>query len=119
MAGTDKKPTWFAVHDAKTGELRSIGTVVADAKHLAANGLEARALGEDAPDQQTHRWNKDKKAFVERVKVDRLNDLMANTAFAKAHDALSATQQSALKDALIAFLGPLRYRQEDEPTTLG
>jgi hypothetical protein len=119
MAGTDRKPTWFAVHDAKTGELRSIGTVVADAKHLAAQGLTATALGETAPDQQTHRWDKDKKAFVERVKVDRLNDLLADAKFATAHDSLSATQQAALKDALIAFLGPLRYRQDDDPTTLG
>lgn len=115
-------PKWFAVHDRATGELRSLGTVVADPAHLAAQGLEARELGETAPDQHTHRWDSATRAFVLRVVKDRLDDIVTDAqfdAFKAVWATMTPAQKTAVRQLLIALLGPLRYRQDDEPIALG
>jgi hypothetical protein len=54
--------TWYAVYHGTTGELRSIGTVLASPAELAAAGLTAMQLA-DQPAQNS-RWDTATRAFV-------------------------------------------------------
>ena len=112
---------WYGVHKAD-GELVSIGSVVAPDNVLAAKGLFKVPLGEVAPDQRTHRWDAGTRQFVLRVVKDRLDDLVTADQFAELRtvwQGMSAAQKLAVRNALITLLGPARYRQDDEPVTLG
>jgi hypothetical protein len=115
-------PKWFAVHDRITGELRSLGTVVAHLDHLEALGLMATELGTEAPDQHVNRWDPAARAFVARVVKDRLDDVLTDAqfeAFKPVWASMTKAQQTAVKQLLGTLLGPMRYRQDDEPITLG
>jgi hypothetical protein len=44
---------WYAIYDEKTGELVSTGTVVADDKHLKANGLVKKKIAKQPDEDHT------------------------------------------------------------------
>jgi hypothetical protein len=56
---------WYAVYDEKSGELVSTGTVVADDKHLKANGLKKKKIAKQ-PDEE-HVWDANEQKLVERA----------------------------------------------------
>lgn len=53
---------WYAIYDEKTGELVSTGTVVADDKHLKANGLKKKKIDKQ-PDEK-HVWHPGEQKLV-------------------------------------------------------
>lgn len=48
---------WFAVFNTTTGELVSVGTVVASSADLTARGLSSSFIGTSQPDFNSVRWN--------------------------------------------------------------
>lgn len=54
--------SWFAVFDAVSGRLESVGTVVADAAVLSQRGLTAVEIGFD-PRAPTKQWNETARDF--------------------------------------------------------
>jgi len=111
---------WYAVHDAVSGRLISVGQVVADPMPLDRVAL----LLLDRP-ADTQVWDEALRQFVARpakVPVDRLQDLVTNPDYAEfktAYDALSAANRQRLIDALTRLLGHERYRAVGEPVELG
>lgn len=118
---------WFAVVRRDTGQAESFGTRVADGAVLNQKGLDVVDLGDHedpGPDQQTQRWDPATRRFVARVVKDRLEDLQTSdhpdaVAFRQAWASLGAGQRTGLRTGLLWLLGPFRYRQDDEPITLG
>jgi hypothetical protein len=118
---------WSAVVKRETGEPVSFCTAGKEAPKavLEAKGLEVVDLGEQpegGPDQRTHRWDPAARRFIARVLKDRLEDILTDEQFSELKavwQSLSAAQKLAIRNALAKLLGPLRYRQDDEPIALG
>lgn len=103
--------TWFAVYDSTTGDLKSVGTVIAPQAALDAQNLTAVQLA-GKPDDATM-WDKTSKAFVARpakVLVDRLQDFLDDTNFLAVWNGLSAGQKNAVRTTMIRILGKRRFR---------
>jgi hypothetical protein len=91
---------WYAVHEVATGRLVSVGTVVADAETLAADGLAAVAIAE--PPSETVQWDAQRLALVPRAPAPPPDPLevkldQAAAAYKEALRAQVATDATAVK----------------------
>lgn len=113
---------WKLLIDRDSGELVSVGTVVADD---AADRFDVVDAGEDRPDQSDVQWDRGQRAFVPRparVLIDRLDDiegwLLADADWKAVWDSLSVTRKTqvraGLRRVLMRLLAERRYRDNDE-----
>ena len=111
---------WYAIHNAQTGQLFSIATVIADVLPAGHTAM----LLPVAPLANGLLWNATTRTFVgmqPEVLVDRLQDILTNPAysdFVTAWNALNAAQKTALRNALLRLLGNLRFRGQLDPIEL-
>lgn len=107
---------WFVVHRTETGQIVSSGDVVASP---LPEGLTSVDVGARPADSKM--WDPASRAFVDRpakVLVDRIQELRDDPALSAVWTRLTANQQTALRNRLIAMLGPNRYRNQSERTDL-
>jgi hypothetical protein len=111
---------WYAVHHILTGQLMSVGQVIADPMPTDRIAL---LLADRPADSQV--WDATLRQFVARpfkVLVDRLQDLITNpnySEFQTAYNALSAPNRQRLANALARLLSRERFRAVGEPVELG
>lgn len=109
--------TWFAVIESATGNLVSVGTVLADP---LPTGLEAISLGDTKWNSITHTWDPATRTVVAKPAplpdVDRVEEFIARVPVLATR--LNVTQMEAFRTALRQLLGPLRFRDASEPTDL-
>lgn len=68
-------------------------------------------------DYRVRRWDRQARAIVRKVTVDRLQDLLTDDRFAEFRAlfaALTPAQKQIVRDALILLLGPRRFRIDGE-----
>jgi len=107
---------WFALYNTASGQILSVGTVIADP--LPAGVTLLQLAGQPSDNEM---WDQVNKTFVVRpakVLVDRLDDLLADTDFASVWNNLSAARKTALRTALIKLLGSQRFRAQSEQAGL-
>lgn len=119
--------SWYGLVDKTTGELQSVGTVIATD---AAERFTVVDLGATQPDFGAFVWDKTTSAMKQRpapVFVDRIDDieawLMADPDFMAAWNALSAAQKTQIRKGirfvLARFIGPsFRQRLSDHVAEL-
>ena len=101
--------TWYAVCRTATGELVSVGTVLATP---LPSGLTALPLVIE-PDNTALTWNAATRLFVARpvtVTIDRVQDLTVDPTLGAVWTRLTSTQALALRDRIASLLGPHRFR---------
>lgn len=104
---------WFALYKTATGDLLSVGSVIAD---TLPDGVTLLQLAGQPRDNEM--WDAASRAFVVRpakVLIDRLDDLLADSDFSTVWNTLSAARRTALRQALIKLLGAQRFRALSEP----
>lgn len=113
---------WQGLVDKQTGELRSVGTVLADD---AASRFDVVDLGDAPPDFAVVDWDAPTRTLKPRpapVLLDRLDDievwLQVNTDFQAVWGTLSAARKTQIRTGiravLVRALGARRFRQTDE-----
>ena len=118
---------WQALVDWATGDLVSVGTVLAPD---AAERFQVILLGDERPDREAVVWDRAERSFVARpapVLLDRLDDvearLQADPDFRAVWDGLSAARKtqvrSGIRAVLTALLGARRFRREGDPVEVG
>ncbi len=108
---------WSALYDTGSGQLLSVGQILADPlpPHTAALPLAG-------PPSAAEMWDPVARAFVARpakVVIDRLQDLVDDADFQQVWGSLNATQRAKIRTAVIRLLGRFRYRAVSEPMELG
>lgn len=110
---------WYAVTEKSTGNLVSLGSVVAPS---LPGHLEAKEIGESPPDLSAQQWDPITKVLIPRppvVMVDRvLTDLALDVRLSAVWTRLTAAQKTSLNNVLIEMLGPYRNRRIIEPFAL-
>ena len=113
--------TWFAVYEAATGRLRSVGTVITDP---LAPGLAKLDLGLVRP-PDSEMWDEATLSYVPRpakVLVDRFDvDLLTHNrykGFVEVYNSLSSPDKAKIRNAIRDLLGPRTHRDSDEPLSL-
>jgi hypothetical protein len=113
--------TWHAIYETVSGQLVSVGQVVAEP---LPDGLTDLVLTDQPPDTQM--WDPVTHTYIARpvkVRVDRLDDLQSHPSFADfltAYQSLSVANRTRLRNALILLLGRYRFRNQSEsPESLG
>lgn len=117
---------WKLLIDRATGELVSVGTVIAED---AADRFDVIDAGEERPDQGEALWDRQSRSFVPRparVLIDRLDDiearLQADPDWLTVWNSLSAARKTqirtGLRRILVALLADRRYRDADEAEAL-
>lgn len=110
-----------AFYDLATGRLLSVGSVWPAELPVGM----AYAEYPTPPDLDNTAWDEalqDFKARPAKVLVDRLEDLINDPKYADFQTAwnnLSPTRKTALRSAIILFLGRFRYRTPSQDTSLG
>jgi hypothetical protein len=113
----DGQYVWFAVYVTTTGELYSVGSVVADPLPGIYTALEL----ERQPDLAVVMWDTTTRTFVPRPPdppVDRVADLLADGTLTSAWASLSGPDSTAMQTRIGTMLGPYRYRSSIEPIDL-
>lgn len=114
--------TWQALIDKASGDLVSVGTVLAAD---AAERFDVLDLGDERPDGEAAIWDRDSRSFVARpapVLLDRLDDvearLQSDPDFRAVWDNLSAARRTqvraGIRAVLAVLLGARRFRREGE-----
>jgi hypothetical protein len=117
---------WTGLIDRGTGDLASVGTVLAPD---AAERFDLIDFGADPPDWGAVEWDAGQRRTKPRVPpvlIDRLDDieaaLMANADFASVWQSLGAarrtTIRTGIRDAIAPLLTRWRYRRADQATEL-
>ena len=108
---------WTAIFDSATGRLLSVGDILGD---IPAGAATLVLAGE--PDLRTQVWDEASRSFISRpakVLVDRIQELRDDPVLSAVWTRLTANQQTALRNRLVAFVGGMRFRSPSEPTNLG
>lgn len=110
---------WYAVYDTSTGELFSLGTVLANP--LPGGYAYKTYLG--LPDQSRYIWSPAALDFVLKeglITIDRVDDMVADSSLISAGvwASLTTPESDALKSRLGQLLGSQRYRYDFQPVDL-
>lgn len=127
---------WYLIVNRKSGELVSMGTVLAEDIHTREDQkgrkeplYDVIEYGKERPDLEKLVWDSERREFVERpapVLIDRLEELetmlQGDQDWVAIKSELPSSRQKNLDDSwkrqLIELLGDRRFRRDDEPFAL-
>lgn len=102
----------YALYTTATGQLVSLSTVLPDPVPA-----ELSVLARETAPADSEMWDAASRSWVARpvkVRIDRLDDLQADTDFLQVWGSLNAAQRNRLRTVVIRLLGRHRYRNASE-----